>query len=589
MKEDIARLFKKSLPSAQLEEEVGKRVFYRLLLAKTESPGATLPNDDEDDYGWKPRSRLSIAVALPAVASLLFIVVLTSALWRTAGSLPSAKPSGDPIRNTESVRADGPDSRMLALPDGSQVERRSQSELQIDHAADGLRVRLYAGSIIVAAAKQGAGHLYVETKDAMVSVVGTVFLVSVERTGSRAGVIEGVVNVQHGAISQKLLPGQQTATDPAMEPVPLEAQVAWSRNAATYIAMLRQLVQAPTRPAATAAGASPQNRPAAPSQSPREPDSLLIPGSANNEAARGQRPPATTPEIERALKQALTSRETIPDLPFLAVTNYFQLNRAEYVVPVTLKIPGSQLAGSDSAKRILLDILGEVKDDYGTTIVRFRDGVDVRLSDETAKELPARLITYDARFTLLPGRYFTKFVVRDGITGRMGTYETTLVIPNLAKQGQNSLPISSVVLSGELINLDDSLSNLMGPPTVSADIRLPVDPLFIEGKKLIPNATRTFSNGRDLLVFLQAYEPNTSASEPMTASVALYRGQTKVLETQPLTVKDGSTNGQIRTLPVLLHVPLAGLPVGAYDCEATVVNSATQKSAVWRSPINVVN
>ena len=75
----------------------------------------------------------------------------------------------------------------------------------------------------------------------------------------------------------------------------------------------------------------------------------------------------------------------------------------------------------------------------------------------------------------------------------------------------------------------------------------------------------------------------------MTASVALYRGQTKVLETQPLTVKDGSTNGQIRTLPVLLHVPLAGLPVGAYDCEATVVNSATQKSAVWRSPINVVN
>jgi ferric-dicitrate binding protein FerR (iron transport regulator) len=582
----IARLFKKSLPSAQHEEEVGKRVFDRLLLTKTESPEDTRPKA-QGDFGWKPRSRFSIAVALPAVASLLFIVVVTSALWRTAGSLPSAKLPGDRIRNGESVRADGPDSRLLALPDGSEVEMRSQSELEIDHAADGLRVRLYAGSIIVAAAKQGAGHLYVETRDAMVSVVGTVFLVSIEQTGSRAGVIEGVVNVQHGAISQTLLPGQQTVAGPPMELVPLETQVAWSRNASIYVAMLRQLVQAPTRPAATASVAPPQNGPTAPSQSPREPDSLLILGAPNNEAARGQRPPATTPETERALEQALTSREPIPDLPFLAVTNYFQLNRAEYAVPVTLKIPGSQLSGSESAKRVFLDILGEVKDDYNTTIVKFRDGVDVRLSDETAKALPARQITYDTRFTLLPGRYFIKFLVRDGITGRMGSYETTFVITNLSREGQNSLPISSVVLSGELIDLGDRLSNLTQPPTVSADSR--VDPLFIEGKKLIPSATRTFSNRRDLLVFLQAYEPGTSANEPLTVSVTLYRGQTKALETPPSTVKDGLANRQIRTLPVLLHVPLTGLPVGAYDCEVTVVNAATQKSAVWRSPINVVN
>ena len=465
---------------------------------------------------------------------------------------------------------------------------RSQSELQIDHAADGLRVRLYDGSIVVVAAKQGAGHLYVETRDAMVSVVGTVFLVSVEQSGSRAGVIEGVVNVQHGGISQTLLPGQQTVVGPPMDLVPLETQVAWSRNAALYIAMLRQLVQAPTRPAPPATVAPPQNRPAAPSQSPREADSLLILGPPNNEAARGQRPPATTPETERTLEQALTSREAIPDLPFLALTNYFRLNNAEYLVPMTFKIPGSQLAGSESAKRILLDIVGEVKDDFGTTIQRLRDGVDVKLSDETAKELPARLVTYDTRFTLLPGRYFMKFLVRDGITGRMGTYESTFVIPNLTKESQSSLPISSVVLSGELVNLDDPRSNLTQPPTVSADSRL-TDPLFIEGKKLIPNATRTFSNRRDLLVFFQAYEPSSSASEPLTVSVTLYRDQTKALETPRSTFKDGSANRQIRTLPVLLHVPLAGLPAGAYDCEVTVVNSATQKSTVWRSPINVVN
>jgi len=66
------------------------------------------------------------------------------------------------------------------------------------------------------------------------------------------------------------------------------------------------------------------------------------------------------------MEQALTSREPIADLFFQAETKYFQLNRAEYSVPVILKIPGTQLAGSESAKRILLDIFGVVIDDYGS-------------------------------------------------------------------------------------------------------------------------------------------------------------------------------------------------------------------------------
>ena len=51
--EIIAILFKKSLLSAQQEEEVGKRVFYRLLLARTESPVTPLPDEDENGQGCK--------------------------------------------------------------------------------------------------------------------------------------------------------------------------------------------------------------------------------------------------------------------------------------------------------------------------------------------------------------------------------------------------------------------------------------------------------------------------------------------------------------------------------------------------------
>src|SRR5262245_61832950 len=104
----------------------------------------------------------------------------------------------------------------------------------------------------------------------MVSVVGTVFVVTAEQSGSRVGVFEGVVKVQHGVISQELLRGQQSATDPAMEPVPLDVQVSWSQNAAAYLALLHQPVPpAQTRIAAAAPPAPPappQARPVASAQ-----------------------------------------------------------------------------------------------------------------------------------------------------------------------------------------------------------------------------------------------------------------------------------------------------------------------------------
>jgi hypothetical protein len=465
--EDIVRLFKKSLPSAQQEEAAGKRVFYRLLLARTESSAASMPNDDGDGFRSKSRPRLRIAVAFTvAVASLLSFVVLGSSLWRKPENLARTESSDDPIKSGVSVQASNPESRNL--PNESRVEIRSQSTAQ-----------------------------------------------------------------------------RPTPIPPAVGPL---------------------------------------GKPEPAMQNIREPDSLLVLGMTNNGARRGLAP---TAETERAMEQALTSRELINDLPLLTETNYFQSNRAEYFVPITLKIPGSQLAGSGSAKRITLDILATVIDGYGVTIANFRDAVDVSLSDEKAKELSTRQIAYSVGFTLLPGKYSIKFVVRDGMTGRMGTYQTAGVIPNLMREEKN-LPISSVVLSNELVSLDDALSNSTQSRSVSADTQVAGDPLIIEGKKLIPNVTRTFSKTRDLIVLLHAYEPNATTTEPLTAIVTLYRGQTKLLETTPIIVKD-DLGRRLRTLPVTLRVPLSTLPVGAYDCEVTILDPATQKSAAWRSPINVVN
>ena len=139
---------------------------------------------------------------------------------------------------------------------------------------------------------------------------------------------------------------------------------------------------------------------------------------------------------ERQLEDALMLEDPITDLTIAMEIDYFQLNRAEYFVPVIVKIPGRELALAKrrGAEYTRIDFIGEIKDLIGgTTVQNVRDNVNIKLSDETAQQLAKRPIEYDTGFTLLPGKYSIKFLARDDETGRIGTYQTTFVIPNLNK------------------------------------------------------------------------------------------------------------------------------------------------------------
>jgi VWFA-related protein len=113
----------------------------------------------------------------------------------------------------------------------------------------------------------------------------------------------------------------------------------------------------------------------------------------------------TAADKERQLEEALMLGDPITDLTIAMEVNYFQLNHAEYYVPVVMKIPGSELALArrGGAERTVIDFIGEIKDEYGTTIQNIRDKVDIKLSGETAAELVKRPIEYDTGYTLAAG------------------------------------------------------------------------------------------------------------------------------------------------------------------------------------------
>ena len=169
----------------------------------------------------------------------------------------------------------------------------------------------------------------------------------------------------------------------------------------------------------------------------------------------------TAVDKERQLEDALMLEDPITELTIAMEIDHFQLNRAEYFVPIVVKIPGRELALAKrgGAEHTLIDFIGEIKDLIGgTTVTNVRDNVNIKLTDATAAELAKRPIEYDTGFTLLPGKYTIKFLARDDETGRIGTYQTTFVIPNLNKE-EKRVPISSVVLSSQRVDLKDALYN----------------------------------------------------------------------------------------------------------------------------------
>jgi VWFA-related protein len=293
----------------------------------------------------------------------------------------------------------------------------------------------------------------------------------------------------------------------------------------------------------------------------------------------------TVADKERQLEDALMLEEPITELTIAMEVDYFQLNRAEYFVPIVVKIPGRELAIAKrgGAGRTLIDFIGEIKDDYGgRTITNLRDKVNIKLNDATAAELAKRPIEYDTGFTLLPGKYTIKFLARDAETGRIGTYQTTFVIPNLNKE-EKRVPISSVVLSSQRIELKDALYNA----AKGKDKEETTNPLVQNGQKLIPSVTRVFSKRRNMYVYLQAYEQGAPSVQPVIAFVSFYHAQAKAFETQPLAITDG-LNNRLKTMPLNFAITLNQLPPGDYTCQVTVLDPTGQKATFWRSPVVLV-
>jgi len=299
---------------------------------------------------------------------------------------------------------------------------------------------------------------------------------------------------------------------------------------------------------------------------------------------------------EQQLEDELAAQLPRVDVPLYAGTAFFRQDDSHYYLAVSLVVPGSQIPFVTEREKdnATIDIVGEVREGGKFPVGQLRD--TVKLAVDSTREVRRKNVQYNTGFVLAPGGYHLKFVIRENQSGRMGSFETDVQIPDLRKA---PLKMSSVVLS-----------SLRAPVTGKKN---GANPLVRDQMELVPNITHVFAPDQHLYLQYEVYDAakgknpapavvngqtvgqsGTAKDAPpvkpakdsirVFTSIEFLQGATKVYESKPV-VANEVTAPDRKAVIFQVDLPLHALKPGLYLCQVNVIDDVAGSFSFPRFPL----
>jgi VWFA-related protein len=293
---------------------------------------------------------------------------------------------------------------------------------------------------------------------------------------------------------------------------------------------------------------------------------------------------------EQKLQEAMNAGDPVTDIPLAVEADYFRITPTAYFVPVSVKVPGSviDLAQKRGGGETEFDFLGQILDDRKVAVGTVRDYIKVKLEAGEAAKLSHRNFHYDAGFTLSPGKYRMKFLVRENLSGKMGTFDMRFVVPDLAADSA-VLKTSSVIWSNQREPFKAAVGAAdRGRGAVRA---ARPNPLVVGEEKVVPSITKVFRRDQNMTISFDVYDAAPDPANPrarrIAVSMSLFNEKgAKAFEAGPLKATELATT-RPNAVPVQLQVPLKGLAPGRYTCQLNVIDEVGRKFAFPRQALAV--
>jgi VWFA-related protein len=281
---------------------------------------------------------------------------------------------------------------------------------------------------------------------------------------------------------------------------------------------------------------------------------------------------AKNEDRELALTEQMRSDVPATDVAVYLQALYFRLEDGKFYIPISVVVPGSQINAVTvkDKDKATIDFLGQVKNAQGIAVGQVRQTIPLSL--DANQQLQKRNIQYSTGFTLAPGKYHVKFVVRENQSGNMGSFETDIQVPDMKK---TPLKLSSIVMSSQ------------HTPNTAKKV---VDPLVRDGQEWVPNVAHVFRQDQHLFFLYEVYSPAkdkdttaqpAAAGEPKASgspvrvltSIEFLLGGVKVYET-PMVEANAINIPERDAVGFQFDVPLTGLKPGTYVCQVNVIDDA---------------
>jgi GWxTD domain-containing protein len=270
------------------------------------------------------------------------------------------------------------------------------------------------------------------------------------------------------------------------------------------------------------------------------------------------------------LRDVVTTRVSYNGLPFQIATHSFQLGRRDFLVHLTLGVENENVSFEErqGLRHSRLQVYGQVETLSNRIAFAFDDEVVADYSGDQDPALQNLSSTYQRKLILPPGRYKVEIVVKDTVSGRIGTQSIGLHLP-APPQGEFSA--SSVILANMIQPSDGDLTN----------------PNIVGPFKIQPQLDQAFESGKSLGFYFEIYNFQIDQSTQRPQLLAEYALVPKGGDPSEFRNITGAASFTADRIYFARMVQLGDRVPGEYELVLALSDVLSEKSLTTRIPFSL--
>jgi hypothetical protein len=248
-------------------------------------------------------------------------------------------------------------------------------------------------------------------------------------------------------------------------------------------------------------------------------------------------------------------------------TSSFPRGRNAYLVPVTIKPPGTAITTQKKGDHYYatLDFVMTAKDATGEVVSTFGRAYSLDLNEEQTRQLSESGLPIRHNVRLAPGTYIITTALRDRTSGRASVARRGITLPILT----DGPHLSSIILAQQTEQLPDNY------PAA----QLARDVLAFGHNRIVMPTNNRFTADQTLFLFFRVYPAAGGSPQSLIVGAGFVKDGRVVRRTPTVRLTQSPTSPDVG-FPMATPLTLADLQPGEYLLRVELIDETTKRQEI---------